>query len=182
MSKRTAKPSHKAALTVAQKPEHQADGGRTHVSAAPTLTRLHPRQTWRRYHDAQWLTLLPKQANSSQVVTTFSGSRLGFPAHGLLLNHTQWPHQTSGSQRCSASQQAERQQLPRTHHPRPSLPVLAGRAPRAPVPGPARRSQSLELDRPQIPRDHLLQNPPSSNFTSKHTVASATVPGFTSGD
>ena len=96
------------------------------------------------------------------MVTTFSDSRLGFPPHGLLLNHTQRPHQTSGRQCCRASRPAERQRLPRTHHPRPSLPALAVRTTctcsgSSPSFSKLRAGQAPDIKKPSVTKPSLLQ-------------------------
>lgn len=182
MSKRTAKPSHKAALTVAQKPEHQADGGgRTHYLRPP---HSHVSIRTKRGAGTRGTVADAPSKTGQQPPGGYGllGFQAGFPSSWLVTEaHTvASPNLRRPVLQCPPTGWAAAA-APNTP-PRPSLPVLAVRTPCAPVPGPARRSQSLELDRPQISRNHLLQNPPSSNSTSKHTVASATVPGFTSGD
>lgn len=90
------------------------------------------------------------------------GFQAGFPTSWLVLSRTQRPHQISGSQCCRASRPAEWQQLPRTHHPRPSLPVLAVRTTctcsgSSPSFSKLRAGQAPDSKKPSVTKPSLLQ-------------------------
>lgn len=96
MSKRTAKPSHKASLTALQEPEHRADQCGAHISLAPIFT----------------ISIHAKGGTSPTGTVADTPSKTGqqlqrgydllrfqarFPTSLLLLYHTQSPHETTNA-------------------------------------------------------------------------------------